>query len=124
MVVLQPKETSMKLLSVKRMSLAAAVFTFGAFGSVEWLNNDGPSAGFMRGDFPVTTSAAKAGEVNRATRRASCTLVRHYVDKYGAPAAEAWARSKGATDADIQTTLRCIAPQQTAQVGHAVDRAF
>ena len=115
----------MKLLSVKRMSLAAAVFTFGAFGSVEWLNNDGRLAGFMRGDFPVTTSTAKAGEIDRATRRrVSCTLVRHYVENYGAPAAEAWAQSKGATDADIQTALRCIAPQQTAQLGHAVERAF
>jgi hypothetical protein len=31
-------------------------------------------------------------------QRASCTVVRYYVAKYSASAAEAWARSKGATE--------------------------
>jgi hypothetical protein len=48
---------------------------------------------------------------------ASCTLVRYYVATYSAPVAEAWARSKGATEADIRTARRCITPQRTAQVG-------
>jgi hypothetical protein len=34
-------------------------------------------------------------------QRASCTVVRYYVAKYGASAAEAWARSKGASEAEI-----------------------
>jgi hypothetical protein len=80
--------------------------------------------GFIRGDFTVTTSTASASEANRAARRASCTLVRYYVAMYSAPAAEAWAQGKGATDADIQGARRCITPQKTAQVGHAADRAF
>lgn len=42
-------------------------------------------------------------------RRASCTVVRYYVAKYSAAAAEAWARSKGATDAEIETARRCVA---------------
>jgi hypothetical protein len=48
--------------------------------------------------------------------RASCTMVRFYVAKYSAPAAEAWARSKGATDAEIAAARLCIkeAPVQTA----------
>ena len=114
----------MKVFSVKRPFLAAAVFMFGALGSVERSNHDGPSVGLLRGDFPVTISTAHAGEVSRAARRTSCTLVRYYVAKYTAAAAEAWARSKGATDADIQTAARCLASTRTVQVGQAVDRVF
>jgi hypothetical protein len=112
----------MKLFGIKRVSLAAAVFTCGAMGSVEWSNNPARGVGLMLGDFPVMTSTASAGEANRPSRRASCHLVRYYVARYGAPAAEAWARSKGATDADIQGAQRCIAPQRTAEIGQA--RAF
>jgi len=72
----------------------------------------------------TSASTAGAGEASGLVRRASCTLVRYYVARYSAPAAEAWARSKGATDAEINTARRCILPQQTAQVGHAADRAF
>ena len=71
----------------------------------------------------MLASTASAGEASGHVRRASCTVVRYYVAKYSAPVAEAYARSKGATDADIQTARRCITPQQTAQVGYA-DRAF
>ena len=113
----------MKLFSVKRVFLAAVVFTFGTLGSVEWSKTDDLSVGFIRGDFTVTTSTASAGETGGLVRRASYVLVRFYVAKYSAPA-EAWARSKGATDADIQTARRCISPQQTVQVGHVADRGF
>ena len=76
------------------------------------------SVGFM-----ISASTAGAGDASGYVRRASCTLVRYYVAKYSAPIAEAWARSKGATDAEINTARRCITPQYTAQVGRA-DRAF
>jgi hypothetical protein len=65
----------------------------------------------------MSASTAGAGEASGHVRRASCTLVRYYVAAYSAPVAEAWARSKGATDADIQTARRCITPQRTVQVG-------
>ena len=42
-------------------------------------------------------------------RRASCTVVRYYVAKYSAAAAETWARSKGATEAEIEAARRCVA---------------
>jgi len=42
-------------------------------------------------------------------RRASCTLVRYYVAKYSAAAAETWARSHGATDAEIEAARHCVA---------------
>jgi hypothetical protein len=60
--------------------------------------------------------AAETGLVHRA----SCAVVRYYVAKYTAPAAEAWARSKGATEAEIEAARRCIkdAPT-TTQVAHA-----
>ena len=43
-----------------------------------------------------------------AFRRASCTVVRFYVAKYSAAAAETWARSNGATEAEIETARRCL----------------
>ena len=64
-------------------------------------------------------SEVSAAEPN-LVHRASCTVVRYYVAKYTAPAAEAWARSKGATEAEIEAARRCIAPAQTTQVAHAV----
>jgi hypothetical protein len=55
---------------------------------------------------------ANAGEFHRV----SCSVVRFYVAKYSAPAAEAWARSKGASEAEIESARRCIkdSPIQTA----------
>ena len=41
-------------------------------------------------------------------RRVSCTMVRFYVAKYSQGAAEAYARSKGATDAEIESARRCL----------------
>jgi hypothetical protein len=38
----------------------------------------------------------------------SCVIVRLYVAKYTAPAAEAWARNNGASDAEIETARRCL----------------
>jgi hypothetical protein len=62
-------------------------------------------------------SSAQAAERSGLVHRASCSIVRYYVAKYTAPAAEAWARSKGATDAEIEAARHCItdAPAQTAQ---------
>jgi hypothetical protein len=71
----------------------------------------------------MSASTAGAGDSSGYVRGASCTLVRYYVAKYSASAAEAWARSKGATDLEINKARRCITPQHTAQAGRA-DRAF
>lgn len=51
---------------------------------------------------------AMAGEPG-VFRRASCTVVRYYVAKYSAAAAETWARSHGATEAEIEAARRCVA---------------
>ena len=40
--------------------------------------------------------------------RASCSVVRYYVAKYSASMAEAWARSKGATEAEIESARHCL----------------
>jgi hypothetical protein len=50
--------------------------------------------------------AAQAAE--NSGQRASCATVRYYVAKYSASAAEMWARSQGATDADIEAARRCL----------------
>ena len=49
--------------------------------------------------------------------RVSCTVVRHYVAMYSASTAEMWARSHGATEAQINAARRCLrdAPAETAQ---------
>ena len=65
-------------------------------------------------------SAGFAGEQSGVLRRISCPVVRYYVAQYSASAAEQWARSKGASDAEIEAARRCLkdAPAQTAQAAH------
>lgn len=58
-------------------------------------------------------SAASAAEPSGLLHRASCTLVRFYVAKYSAAAAEQWARANGASDAEIETARRCLASETT-----------
>jgi hypothetical protein len=48
--------------------------------------------------------------------RASCSVVRYYVAKYSASMAEAWARSKGATDAEIEAARRCLNGAPTRKI--------
>jgi len=65
----------------------------------------------------VLTPHAIAGEQHRIFHRVSCSVVRYYVAKYSAAAAETWARSNGATEAEIDAARRCLksAPIVTAQ---------
>jgi hypothetical protein len=67
----------------------------------------------------------EAAERSELVHRASCTVVRYYVAKYTASAAEAWARSKGATQAEIEAARHCLkdAPAQTGPVVGAVTSA-
>lgn len=51
---------------------------------------------------------ATAGERPSLAHRVSCTVVRYYVAKYSEWAAEAWARSHGATDSEIQSARSCL----------------
>ena len=61
---------------------------------------------------------ALADEQPGLFHRASCAMVRFYVAKYSAPVAEQWARSKGATDSDIEAARRCLVPEtRTAKTG-------
>jgi hypothetical protein len=50
-------------------------------------------------------------------QRMSCAMVRIYVTKYSASAAEMWARSHGATDAQIEAARECLkgTKERTAQ---------
>jgi hypothetical protein len=59
---------------------------------------------------PRVEAAERSGLVHRA----SCTVVRYYVAKYTASVAEAWARTKGATQAEIEAARHCLkdAPAQ------------
>ena len=62
------------------------------------------------------SSQAIAGEQPqpRLFARISCTVVRYYAAKYTVNAAEQWARSKGATESEIETARQCL-KVQTAQ---------
>ena len=60
-----------------------------------------------------TSDAAFAGERPGVLRRISCPVVRYYVAKYSAPAAEQWARAKGASDAEIDAARRCLTSDTT-----------
>ena len=68
----------------------------------------------LRGTAALVLLVAQAAGASAAERSAgllhhvSCTVVRYYVAKYSAPVAEAWARSKGATDADIEAARHCL----------------
>ena len=59
------------------------------------------------------SSPAFAGE--GILHRASCSVVRYYVAKYSAETAEMYARSKGASEAEIEAARRCLvgAPART-----------
>jgi hypothetical protein len=65
--------------------------------------------------------SAFAGEQSGVLRRVSCSVVRFYVAKYSAPVAEQWARSKGATDAEIDAARRCL-NSDTARTARAPAR--
>jgi hypothetical protein len=70
--------------------------------------------------FAAWAPQANAAEHSGVFHRASCAVVRFYVARYSAGAAEAWARSQGATDAEIETARHCL--QGTSQ-GTAVQSA-
>ncbi len=54
------------------------------------------------------SSTALAGHHPGIAQRVSCTVVRYYVAKYSVSTAEMWARSHGATEADIAAARRCL----------------
>jgi hypothetical protein len=60
---------------------------------------------------------ADARDQSGILHRMSCTMVRYYVALYSAAAAEQYARSKGASEAEIDSARRCLSqvPARTAQ---------
>jgi hypothetical protein len=69
---------------------------------------------FVLGLLLAWIDAASAASESNPLRRVSCVAVRFYVAKYSAPAAEAWARSHGATDAEIERARACLGGQSPA----------
>jgi hypothetical protein len=56
----------------------------------------------------LVAMAPAAASAEGIFHRASCSVVRYYVARYSASMAEAWARSKGATEAEIEAARRCL----------------
>ena len=108
----------MKETGTKNTLLAAGVFVCGTMGSIELPKGHDLSHRFMNEGVTISMPTAAAGHAE-PIRRSSCALIRYYVAKYSVPAAEAWARSRSATEAEIQTARRCINPQQTVRLGQA-----
>jgi len=54
-----------------------------------------------------------------ATAGVSCAVVRFYVAKYSEAAAEKWARSHGASDAEIETARHCLHHRANVQTAAA-----
>jgi hypothetical protein len=63
------------------------------------------------------SSGALAERQPGVMHRISCTMVRVYVARYSASTAETWARSHGATEAQIEAARECLKgmADQTAQ---------
>ena len=111
----------MKRIKIMQAVLAVAVLACGTMGSIEWSGHANSPQRRLHGDFTVSTSFAAAGGTREPVRRASCTVIRYYVARYTAATAEAWARSKGATEAEIQIARGCIKPRLAALDGHRAD---
>ena len=58
-----------------------------------------------------------------ATAGVSCAVVRFYVAKYSEAAAETWARSHGASDAEIETARRCLHHSDNVQTASSAARS-
>lgn len=74
----------------------------------------------LRGVVSIGLMLAAAGLASPADaasplHRVSCVMVRFYVAKYSMPAAEAWARGHGATEAEIETARGCLRGQSAAR---------
>jgi len=109
----------MKETGIRNALLAAGVFVYGTMGSIELPKDYGLSHGIINRAVTISIPAAAARQTDEPVRRSSCAVIRYYVAKYSAPAAEAWARSEGATEAEIQIARRCVKPQQTVLLGRA-----
>jgi hypothetical protein len=109
----------MKETGTKNTLLAAGVFVHATMGSIELPKDYGLSYPIMNRAVTISIPTVAARQADEPIRRSSCALIRYYVAKYSAPAAEAWARSQGATEAEIETARRCIKPQQTVHLGRA-----
>jgi hypothetical protein len=70
------------------------------------------------GAVALTLSISSGALAERGVmQRVSCAMVRVYVARYSASGAEMWARSHGATDAQIEAARECLngTAEQTAQ---------
>lgn len=67
---------------------------------------------------PLASAAQAAGQ-HGVRQRMSCSEVRYYVAKYSVATAEMYARSQGASEAQIKAARRCLRDElgQTPQSG-------
>jgi hypothetical protein len=80
------------------------------------LKKENPDMGFrlLLSFFAVLLALAPVeASAEGILHRASCSVVRYYVAKYSAEMAEAYARSKGATEAEIAAARRCLDGSQS-----------
>ena len=99
----------MKETGTRTALLVVGLFVYGIIGSIELPKDHGLSYRIMNSAGTISIPAAAARQADEPVRRSSCAVIRYYVAKYSAPAAEAWARSQGATDCSTlcQTSADC-----------------
>lgn len=112
-------EVAMKETRTKNALLAAGVFVCGTMASIELPKDHGLSHRTMNRAVVISIPTAAARQADEPICRSSCAVIRYCVARYSAPAAEAWARSRGATEAEIQIARRCVKPEQTVLLGQA-----
>jgi hypothetical protein len=71
----------------------------------------------------ILASAALIAFSQTATAGVSCTVVRFYVAKYSEATAERWARSHGASEAEIETARRCLHPSPIVQTASTTSKS-
>ena len=82
-------EVAMKETGTKNTLLAAGVFVCGTMGSIELPKDHGLSYRIMNSAGTISIPAAAARQADEPVRRSCCAVIRYYVAKYSAPAAEA-----------------------------------
>ena len=75
----------------------------------------------MRRAIPAFVALIALSET--ATAGVSCAVVRFYVAKYSEAAAEKWARSHGASDAEIETARRCLPQRANVQTASSAAKS-
>jgi hypothetical protein len=64
----------------------------------------------------ILAACQGAAAADKPSHNMSCSQVRFYVAKYSLPVAESYARSRGATDTEIEKAHQCLSANAQRQI--------